>query len=82
MNGSLTRWAVGALLTLSLLFLGWAWVGSGNRIQANTDDIATHEIRIDGHQERLGVEEAHYAEIIRRLDRIESKLDGRTVLGE
>jgi hypothetical protein len=75
---------VALLLGLLLNFGGLVWGAATlhTQVDSNTDTIAAHgnavlrnTSRIENHEARLQVKEAQYEETIRRLQRMEAKID-------
>jgi hypothetical protein len=84
-NGTNTRmlwWVIGVMATIILAGGGGAFNYTQTHIIAG-EDATTEVERVNGAQnERLATLEAHYNEILRRLGRIEDKIDGRSQGGK
>jgi len=70
MNGSgeLVKWLLGALLAIILTVMGWA-------VNVQQQRLSVVETRSIETMRDVAASDAHWAEVLRRLERIESKLD-------
>jgi len=78
-NGNRSTWALGMILSMLLIILGWMWAdmrsqNSGVRAEIVDHAVATGSVEID-QQSRIVRLESNYGDIKDRLNRIENKLD-------
>lgn len=75
MNSQWRMWVAGILSTLAIGLAGYAWSQQSFKIDAHDTRMDNMQSRIDQHSERLATAEAYRNEVLRRLQRIEEKVD-------